>query len=279
VRAEPGFDQALANTVTPGYFSVMGIPITAGTDFADLRDTASPPQVVVNEAFVERYLSRLEPVGRRVQARGRSYVIAGVARNSLYNAFGEPPTPIIYFSYRDGPPRTGEIHLRAREGREAAVAADVRRAVRELDPDLPVYNVRTLSTHVESNLLFRRVPARMFAVLGPMLLALAAIGIYAVVSYGVSQRATEIGVRLALGATPRGVVGQFVRESMAVVSVGALAGWALALCAVIVFYDAAIDVLVFIAVPLLLLAVAAAACWLSARRAARSDPMAALRQP
>ena len=97
VRAEAGFDQALANTVTPGYFAVMGIPLVAGKDFADLGDGTAPPQVIVNEAFVRRYLARLEPLGRRLQARGRSYEIAGVARNSLYNAFGEAPTPIIYF--------------------------------------------------------------------------------------------------------------------------------------------------------------------------------------
>ncbi len=149
--------------------------------------------------------------------------------------------------------------------------------VRELDSELPVYNVRTLTTHVETNLLFRRIPARMFAVLGPMLLMLAAIGIYAVVSYTVSQRTTEIGVRLALGATPRGVVGHFVRESLLVIGVGALAGWAVALSGLIVL-GAALDVAILAGVPTLLMAVAASACWLSARRAARCDPMAALRR-
>ena len=185
VRAEAGYDQALANTVTPGYFAVMGIPLVGGADFADLDDTTQPLQVIVNEEFVRRYLPRLEPLGRRLQARGRSYAITGIARNSLYNAFGEPPTPIIYFSYRDNPGRTGEIHVRTRTGGDTAVAAAVRGIVRDLDPELPVYNVRTLTTHVETHLLFRRVPARMFAVLGPMLLVLAAIGIYAVVSYTV----------------------------------------------------------------------------------------------
>jgi ABC-type antimicrobial peptide transport system permease subunit len=117
----------------------------------------------------------------------------------------------------------------------------------------------------------------MFAVLGPMLLLLAAIGIYAVVSYTVSQRTTEIGVRLALGATPQGVVGQFARESLFVISVGALAGWAIALSALIVL-GGPMDVAILAGVPALLMSVAASACWLSARRAARCDPMAALRQ-
>ncbi len=280
VRAEAGYDQALANTVTPGYFAVMGIPLVRGADFADLNDTTQPLQAIVNEEFVRRYLPRLEPLGRRLQARGRSYAITGIAQNSLYNAFGEPPTPIIYFSYRDNPGRTGEIHVRTRTGSDTAVAAAVRGIVRDLDPELPVYNVRTLTTHVETHLLFRRVPARMFAVLGPMLLVLAAIGIYAVVSYTVAQRSSEIGVRLALGATPRGVVAQFVRESLTVIGVGALAGWAIALSGVIVFYGGrAINVGIFVGVPALLMAVAVVSCWCSASRAARCDPMAALRQP
>ena len=227
---------------------------------------------------MRRYLARLEPLGRRLQARGRSYVIAGVARNSLYNAFGEPPTPIIYFSYRDGPTRVGEVHLRTKSGSETAVASAVRNTVRELDPELPVYNVRTLTAHVETSLLFRRIPARMFAVLGPMLLLLAAIGIYAVVSYTVSQRTTEIGVRLALGATPQGVVAQFARESLFVTSVGALAGWSIALSALIVLRGP-MDVAILAGVPAILMTVAASACWLSARRAALCDPMTALRQP
>ena len=279
VRAGAGFDQALANTVTPGYFAVMDIPLIAGADFVELTDATAPPQVIVNDAFVRRYLPRVQPLGRRLQARGRSYVIAGVARNSLYNAFGEPPTPIIYFSYRDGPTRVGEIHLRTRAGNETAVAAAVRSTVRELDPELPVYNIRTLSTHIENSLLFRRIPARMFAVLGPMLLVLAAIGIYAVVSYTVSQRTAEIGVRLALGATPRRLVARFVGESLMVIGAGALTGWAIALSVVIVLYGGKIDMPIFVGVPVLLMSVAAGACWLSARRAAHGDPMAALRQP
>ncbi|MET0214389.1 MAG: ABC transporter permease [Vicinamibacterales bacterium] len=276
-RADAGFDQALANTVTPGYLALMGIPLVAGSDFARLDDEAAPPQVIVNQEFVRRYLARLEPLGRRLQARGRSYMIVGVARNSLYNAFGEPPTPIIYLSFRDGPSRTGEIHIRTRTGGETAAAAAIQRTVRDLDAELPVYNVRTLSTHIETNLLFRRIPARMFAVLGPMLLVLAAIGIYAVVAYTVSQRTTEIGVRLALGATPQAVVRQFVKESLSVIAVGAFAGWSIALSGVILL-GADLDIPIFVGVPLLLMAVAAAACWLSARRAANGDPMLALRQ-
>jgi predicted permease len=277
-RTDTDDDEALVNTVTPGYFQVMGIAIGAGTDFAGLTDVGASPQAIVNEAFVRRYLQNAEPLGRRIGARGRTFVIAGVVRNSVYNAFGEPPAPIIYFSYRDTLRVSGEIHVRTREGSETVVAPEVRRVVRELDAELPVFNVRTLTDHIETNLVFRRVPARLFAVLGPLLLVLAAIGIYAVVSYTVSLRTTEIGVRLALGATVRRVIAQFVGESMVVVGLGALAGWALALAAAIVIAPDQIDVPVFAGVPAILLLVAAVACWIPVRRATRISPMAALRQ-
>jgi predicted permease len=278
-RTEPGFDQALANTVTPGYFDVLDIPIVAGSGFAPLNDTAAPPQVVVNQEFVRRYLARLEPIGRKLQARGRTYYIAGVAKNALYNAFGETPQAIIYFSYRDNPTVSGEIHLRTRPGAENRVVPDVRRVVQELDADLPIFNVRSLTDHVESNLVFRRVPARLFAVLGPMLLVLAAIGIYAVVAYTVSLRTTEIGVRLAVGATPPRVIAQFVGDSLMVIVAGALVGWLLAfIVALDVIPSGKVDPAVFTAVPVVLLSVAIVACWLPARRAARVDPVVALRQ-
>jgi putative ABC transport system permease protein len=276
-RSDDALDEALTNTVTPGYFAVMGLPLLAGRDFADLRDTAAPPQVVVNEEFVRRFAAGADILGRRVTTRGRAYTIVGVVHNSLYNAFGEPPTPILYFSYRDRPSPFGEVHLRPASGAETAVAADLRRIVREIDPDLPVYDVRTLSDHIESNLIFRRIPARMFAVLGPLLLLLAATGIYAVVSYAVSLRTAEIGIRLALGATPARVIAGFVREHLTVVAVGALMGWLAALAVVVDLMSAPINSTVFVGVPALLLAVAAAAAWWPARRVSAVDPMIALR--
>lgn len=277
-RADGDADTALVNTVTPGYFAVMDIGLRAGSDFAALADSSLPPQAIVNEAFVDRYLDGAEPLGRRLEMRGRSYVIAGVAADSLYNAFGEPPTPAVYFSYRDNPAPLGEIHVRARSGAETALTPALRRAVAAIDPDLPVFNVRTLSDHVETNLVFRRVPARMFAVLGPMLLILAAVGIYAVVAYTVSLRTSEIGIRIAVGASARQLIAQFVGESLAVIGLGSLAGWAVALVlAVAVVGDAGVDPVVFTAVPAILLIVAAVASWLPARQAATVSPIAALR--
>jgi predicted permease len=276
-RADDGMDEALTNAVTPGYFAVMGLPLLAGRDFADLRDTVAPPQAIVNEEFVRRYLDGADPLGRRVTARGSQYAVIGVVRNSLYNAFGEPATPIIYFSWRDRPFAIGEIHLRARAGSEAAIAPEVRRIVRDLDPELPLYDVRTLSDHIEANLIFRRIPARMFMVLGPLLLLLAAIGIYAVVAYSVSLRTTEIGVRLALGATARRLIGQVVIEHLLVVLGGAVVGWLLAFAVVVAIFSAPIDLVVFTGVPVVLLLAALVATWWPARRVTRVDPILALR--
>jgi hypothetical protein len=117
--------------------------------------------------------------------------------------------------------------VRTRAGAETLLGPQIERVVRELDAELPVYDVRTLTDHVEKNLFLRRIPARIFVVLGPVLLGLAAIGIYAVVAYTVSQRTKEIGVRLALGATANGLVRRILADTLRTVAVGAMIGWAL----------------------------------------------------
>ncbi|HEY7288468.1 MAG TPA: ADOP family duplicated permease [Vicinamibacterales bacterium] len=270
-------DRALSNVVTPGYFRTMGIPMTSGSDFVDLSDQHAPAQAIVNDEFVRRFIGKGEPIGRRIETRGSSTVIAGVVRNSVSEAFGEPPTPVIYLSYRDRPAQTGEIHVRTRPGAETLMAAAIERAVRDLDPGLPVYDIRTLSDHVEKNLFLRRIPARMFVVLGPLLLALAAVGIYAVVNFAVSRRTAEIGVRLALGASPRRVTREVASESAFVIAIGVLAAWAVMFVVDLHLLHGVVYLPVFAGVPLLTMAVGGCACWLPARRAATIDPLLALR--
>src|SRR3954471_1917121 len=270
--------RALSNIVTRDYFRTMGIPLRAGQDFAAFEDPAAPPQAMVNEEFVRRFLPDAEPLGRHLENRDRQYVITGVVRNSLSESFGEKAAPVIYFSYRDPPAEMGQVHLRTRSGNEAMFGPEIERLVRELDPTLPVYDVRTLTDHVDKNLFLRRIPARMFVVLGPLMLILAAIGIYAVVSYSVSRRTTEIGVRLALGATARRVVSQIVRDTLRVVGAGALAGWIVMFMVALHLLGGVISLPVFVGVPVILLVVAAFASWLPARRATAVDVMVALRQ-
>ncbi len=277
-RADGRLDRAASNTVTPRYFQALKIPLLAGSDFADLRDTAAPAQAIVNDAFVRRYLTDAEPLGRRVQSGSRTYVIVGVVATSVSDAFDEPPTPAIYFSYRDRPAPVGEMHVRTRDGNEASLAPEVRRVLRDIEPTLPVYNVRSMTEHIDKNLVMRRIPAQLFIVLGPMLLVLASIGIYGVVGHVVASRTAEIGVRQALGATRQRVVGEIVLQSLRAIVVGAAAG--LVIAAVVTFDLMRGDVNalpVLVGVSLVLMTVAVVACWLPARRATRIDPMAALR--
>jgi predicted permease len=276
-RADAAKDQAVSNVVTPGYFRTMDIPLRDGHDFAALNDAAAAPEVIVNDAFVARYLPGIQAIGRRLQSRDRTYTIIGVARTSLYDSFGERPTPAIYFSYRDRPAGAGEIHVRAGKSAES-LAPDVRRIVRELDPRLVVYDVRTLDEHIEKNLFLRRIPARMFVVLGPLLLVLAAIGIYAVVSYSISRRTVEIGIRHALGASSGRIVIEIVSDTLRAIGWGALIGWLIALLVEIHVERGVLYLPIVVGVPALLLAVAAIACWIPARRAASADPVAALRR-
>jgi predicted permease len=270
-------DRALIQVVTTGYFETLGIALRSGSDFTEFNDVATPPQVVVNEEFVARFLDGGEPIGRRLEASGRQFVIAGVVANSLYEAFGEPPKAITYFSYRDRPQGRGEIFLRTRAGGETLLASAAQRAIRELEPTLPVFDIRTLTEHVDRNLFLRRIPAQIFGVLGPLLLLLAAVGIYAVVAHAVARRTTELGVRLALGAPAGRVVRQVVGENMLVIGFGAVAGWVVAFMVVRLLPGGGVDPVVFTVVPMILLGVAALASWLPARRVTRLDPMVALR--
>lgn len=271
-------EQALSNIVSPGYFKTMGIPIVAGEDFVPLGDRSRGPQVIVNEEFVRRYIAPADAVGRRLTNGNITYTIAGVVKDSTYETFGEPPTPAFFFSYRDRSRFLGEIHLRAKPGAETLLASEVQRAVREIDASLPVYNIRTMAEHVERNLFLRKIPARMFAVIAPLLLSLVAIGIYAVISYTVSQRTTEIGVRIAMGATGDRVVKQIVKEGLLVAGSGIVLAWLLAaLVQTHLFSGATGAMTVLLLVPGVLLGVAAVSCWLPARRATLVDPVVALR--
>lgn len=277
-RADGAADRAVSNVVTPGYFATLGIPFLAGSDFADLTDRSAPQQAVVNDAFVARFLEGGEAIGRQLRFGDRAHTIVGVVRTSLSDSFSEPPTAAVYLSYRDRPSRVGEIHVRTSLGDETILAPAIRRAVESVDPSIPLYNVRTMAQHIDMNLALRKIPARMFVVLGPLILVLAAIGIYAVVAYNVAQRTAEIGVRMALGASGGDVRRQIVREGLRVVLVGAIVGWLPAAFLFTHLMRGRLDMPIFGGVPLLLLLVAAAACWVPARRASRVDPVVALRE-
>ena len=274
-RSDSGLDRALTYSLSPGYFALMKIPVVAGRDFSDLTDTTHGLEAIVNEEFVRKYLAHTPPLGHRI-GTNRAYEIVGVVRNATYETFGEPAKPIVYFCLRDRFALPGQIHVRMR-GAEAAFAGELRRIVRETSPAVSVYDVWTLSEHVDKNLFFRRIPARFFAVLAPLILALAAIGIYAVVAYAVAQRTAEIGLRIALGASTRRVVYEMVRDSMRAVGAGLIPAWLLLLVVTLHLRAGVISAPIVFGLPVLLLAVAWVAAWVPARRAAKIEPMRALR--
>lgn len=270
-------DSAVTFNVTPGYFATLQVPFLAGGDFVDLADTARPAQVIINDEFARRYLAGLPTVGNSLTIGGAAYEIAGVVRTTRYDSLAEPPQPAMFFSYRDRISPSGQIHLRTRVP-ELAVTARLRTLLAGIDPRIRVYDVRTFAQHIDKNLLLRRIPARLSAILGPFALLLAAIGIYAVVAHGVAQRTAEIGLRLALGASPRQIVTLLMSAGLRPVVTGLAVG--LGLVALVSLHlpagkgpGAALQ----LGVPLLLLAVAAFASWLPARRAVHTDPMTALR--
>jgi predicted permease len=270
--------------VDPGYFQTLGIPLVAGVGFTGLDQdrTAKAPEVIINQELARRYWPGLSPLGHKLTLDGESYEVVGVVRDGKYATLSETQSPMAYFSIRDRFSFSNlTLHVRAK-GDPVALVPPVRRVFHELNPALPIRDVRTMVQHIDDNLVMLRVPARLLSVLGPLALLLAAIGIYSVLSYSVAQRTHEIGVRLTLGATPRNVVAMIVGQGLRVVAGGLAAGLVAAfvcslhLSTVLVKVPAG-DPLVFLSIPVLLLGVAVLATWLPARRAARVDPIIALR--
>jgi hypothetical protein len=279
VRSDSAKDQSVSNVVSDGYLATMGIRLLQGRDFSPLEGVAPLPEAIVNQAFVDRYLPGEAVLGRRLQSGGTTYAIVGVAATTVSNAFGEAPAPLVLYSFGARPAASAEVHLRTMPGMEAGLSSTLRRVFQELDATVPIYNVRTLQQHIATNLVLRRIPAQMFLVLGPLLLCLAAFGVYAVVDYEVSQRTAEIGVRLALGARPSQVASTLAAETIGIAAVSVAAAMT-----IVVLIDLHVvrggvrDLPALVGTPLTLLALASIASWIPARRATRISPSAAMRR-
>ncbi|HWB15861.1 MAG TPA: ABC transporter permease [Vicinamibacterales bacterium] len=269
-RADGESDRALANTVSDGYLAAMGITLLQGRDFSPLDD-GGPAEAIVNQAFVDRYLPGEVVLGRRLQSGGVTYTIIGVATTTVSDAFGETPAPLVLYGFGARPGSSAEIHLRTTPGMEAGMSSSLQRVFRALDPTVPIFNIRTLEQHIATNLVLRRIPAQMFLVLGPLLLFLAAFGVFAVVDHDVSRRAAEVGVRLALGARPAQIVRMMVADTMGVVTLGVAAAMAIVVMIDLHAVRGGVrDLPALIGTPVAILAVASIASWLPARRASRS---------
>jgi predicted permease len=272
------------NVVGPRYFETMGTRLVRGRDFADSDREGAPKVAVVNETLAATLWPGEDPLGKRLSfegARGPFLEVVGVARDGKYRSLGDRSRPYVYTPlFQSYQPKMTLVVRTA--GEPVALAGTVRAQLRALDPNLPVAEVRTLEEQFDLSLLPARVAAYTLGGFGLLALALAAIGVYGVVSYSAAQRTREIGVRVALGAGAPDVLRLVLGEGLSVVGLGLALGLALAFAATRVFAGflygvGAADPLTFVGVPLLLGAIALAAGYLPARRATKIDPMVALR--
>jgi hypothetical protein len=272
------------NYVSPDYFQTMGIPLLEGRDFDDRDTDASEPSLIVNQMFVDRYLQGRSAVGREVMEESRNGKVTrriiGVVADSKYQTLGEEPVAAFYYLASR---RASNANFLVRTSRPAEIMLrTVDQAARRYDP-LAAVNVQTM----RQGLKFAFLPSQMgmvtlgsFGLLG---LFLAMIGLYGMLAYAVSRRTSEIGIRMALGATQGEVVRMALRESLAVVGVGAAVGLTVSvfltrpLARFLVPVLSPNDALSLVATTVLLITAAGVASWLPARRASRIDPMIALR--
>jgi predicted permease len=271
--------------VTPGYFAALGIPQLAGRDFNN-EPATGPKVAVINRAFADRLFAGVNPLGQRVNGGGVTYQVIGVVGDVKSRTLGEEPRPLLYRSLdqsiaRD-PSLMGYTLVVHTQGNANTLIEAVRQQVYALDPAMAVYNVETMDEHVRTAYILPRLAALLFGVFGAIGVVLAAIGLYGVMSYSVSRRTREIGIRMALGAqsgmVERLVLRQGLVLSLIAIVVGWPAAWTAARFAASFLYGIQPhDALTFAVVPPFLVLIALAACWIPARRAASIDPMQALR--
>ena len=275
--------------VTDGYFAAMGIPIVAGREFTD-RDALNRPRVaVVNDAMAKKHWPHESPIGRRVsfsKDEPHWYEIVGVAGNIKHRALEAADRPELYVPYRQ-PLFAGwtvrPMYVIARTSADpASTVAIARHEIARVDRDQPISDVRTMDERIGRSLSSRRFSMVLLALFAGLALTLAAVGIYGIVAYSVTERTHEIGVRVALGAQRRDVMAMVVGQGMTMTIVGTAIGVAASaalarLMSSLLFGVSAVDPATFVAIPLLLMAVALVACYVPARRAMRVDPLQTLR--
>jgi predicted permease len=285
-RPAPGQEpNAEFRIVSPGYFASLGIPIRRGRDFVDGDDTRGDRPVIVNETFARREFGGADPIGQRIALDDTTlFTIIGVAGDVRQAGLASPPLAEVYFGYRSGFARwltPTNLVVRSNLPTTAAVAS-VRRAVSQVAPGVPVYSVSTMAEIIGASLGSRRLNLWLIGSFAAIALLLAASGLYGVVAYTVAQRTREVGIRMALGARR----GDVVRLMVGYGAVRAAFGIAIGFLAAIVATRALANMLVgvraddpvtYAGVALLLAATALAASWVPARRAARVDPMVAIR--
>lgn len=271
------------NPIGPSYFDLMRIALIEGRDFNERDDRRSLPVAIINETFARQFFRGQEPVGRQLQMRGSSLTVVGVVKDIKYRSLGETPRPYFYLPMQQAwEPGTGFVlHVRT-VGPPLQLLPELRRELRSVDPGVYLFEVVTLTDFIGQARFTQKIGAALLGVLGTLALLLAALGIFSVMAYSVSQRTQEIGIRMALGARTsdvfRPVLGQALRLAIMGVCIGLALSFALTrLVASQLLGVSATDPLTFVGVSCLLCVVALAASYIPARRATRVDPLAALR--
>jgi len=286
---EPGPNQQTlsvgSSIVSDRYFDVLGILILRGREFT-IRDTQTAPAVaIVNDAMAKRYWPARDALGATIIIQSAPPVtaeIVGIARVSKTRDIGEPPQPFLYLPLEQTR-QTAMMLMVETAGDAAALSGAVRAEVRALDPNQPIYDVRTMASHFQQQALWGvRLVAEVITAVGVVGLALGVLGLYAVIAYSVSQRTREIGIRMAVGASERRVLAMVLRQGLGLSAIGIAVGLLLTFALSTVIGDLLNgvnprDPAVYVAGAAVLLAVTLFATYLPARRASQVDPQSALR--
>ena len=275
------------NMVSPGFFSMMKMPIVAGREFTEHDDANATPVMVVNQTLVKRYMQGRDPIGRKIRAWGLTFTVVGLVKDSKYRTMNEASMPFFYVPFLQiYPGQSGYDHgvafyLRTSSDTASATAL-LQRAVSEVDPAVGVYDASALQEYITASLFAQKMAGRLLSVLGLISLALAAIGLYSVMAYSVSQRTHEIGIRMALGGQRGNVMGMIVTKGLRLALAGLLVGLAVSLStsrllAGMLVHVSANDPAILACAAVFLTLVALLASLLPARRATRVDPLTALR--
>lgn len=267
--------------VGPGYLATMRTPLMAGRDFTAQDNAAARPVAIVNQAFVDRYWPGQDALGKRVEISGKPYTVVGIAANGKYRRLVYDPAPLVLMPLLQRYDNEVILHVRV-NGDPQAIGTAVADAVHTLNADLPLFNVTTLEQSMQMGNVFERIAVVFAGSFGLLALLLAAVGIYGVVAYTTKQRTHEIGIRMALGAGKgdvfRNVMGQGLRLTVSGLAVGlGVTLFTTRFLRGMLFGIGVTDWLTFVTVASVLCAVALAACFVPARRAASVEPMQALR--
>ena len=269
------------NQVGPGYLATTGVPLVRGREFIRADDETGPPVAVINEVIAVRYFAGQDPIGQRLLVKGRALRVVGIAKTSKYHNLIEAPKPFFYTAMRQDPTTQVNINLRTRLGTDA-VAPALFREIRALDPNLALSEVITMREQVDRMAWTQRAAVILLGIFCGVALVLAAVGLYGVMSYAVSQRKRELGLRMALGANGSDLLRLVMQDGLTLTAAGLLVGAAAALgltrlIADLLFKVSPRDPVAFGTAFVALAVIASVACFVPALRAMNTDPVPALR--